>query len=144
MSFVSVALQPDDCGLGNAADGPCPQPWWWCRCLKPLVDQSKRRRSSNNLRLHLSRWHRQAWRRSRQRHQESPQQGQTSLQNATQLVAQHQDQELRLYQSCIFSTLLYGSECWRKTESDLNKLSTFHTKNLRRILRIFWPETISN
>ena len=52
--------------------------------------------------------------------------------------------KLRLYQSCVISTLLYGSECWRMTESDLNKLSTFHTKNLRRILRIFWPETISN
>ena len=52
--------------------------------------------------------------------------------------------KLRLYQSCVISTLLCGSECWRMTESDLNKLSTFHTKNLRRILRIFWPETISN
>ena len=52
--------------------------------------------------------------------------------------------KLRLYQSCVISTLLYGSECWRMTESDLKKLSTFHTKNLRRILRIFWPETISN
>ena len=30
------------------------------------------------------------------------------------------------------------------TASDLNQLSTFHTKNRRRILRIFWPETISN
>ena len=33
---------------------------------------------------------------------------------------------LRLYQSCVLSTLLYGSECWRMTDSDLNKLSTFH------------------
>ncbi|RUS69983.1 hypothetical protein EGW08_022255 [Elysia chlorotica] len=52
--------------------------------------------------------------------------------------------KLRLYQSCVLSTLLYGSEGWRMTQSDLNKLSTFHTKNLRRILRISWPETISN
>ncbi|RUS68624.1 hypothetical protein EGW08_023614 [Elysia chlorotica] len=52
--------------------------------------------------------------------------------------------KLRLYQSCVLSTLLYGSECWRMTQSDLNKLSTFHTKDLRRILRISWPETISN
>jgi hypothetical protein len=50
----------------------------------------------------------------------------------------------RLYQSCVLSTLLYGSECWRMTESDLNKLAVFHTKNLRRILRIFWPNTIAN
>ncbi|XP_060077350.1 uncharacterized protein LOC132556910 [Ylistrum balloti] len=30
------------------------------------------------------------------------------------------------------------------TETDINKLSVFHTKNLKRILRIFWPNTISN
>ena len=52
--------------------------------------------------------------------------------------------KLRLYKSCVLSTLLYGSECWRMTESDLKKLSTFHTKNLRQILKIYWPQTISN
>ena len=52
--------------------------------------------------------------------------------------------KLRIYQSCVLSTLLYGSECWRMTESDITKLSVFHTKNLRRILRIFWPDAISN
>jgi len=29
-------------------------------------------------------------------------------------------------------------------ESDLGKLSTFHTKGLWKILRTFWPQTISN
>ena len=52
--------------------------------------------------------------------------------------------KLKIYQSCVMSTLLYGSECWRMTESDITKLSVFHTKNLRRILQIFWPGTISN
>ena len=52
--------------------------------------------------------------------------------------------KLRLYQSCVLSTLLCGSECWRMTECDVNKLATFNTKNLRRIPRIFWLETISN
>ena len=51
---------------------------------------------------------------------------------------------LRLYQSCILSTLLDVSECWRMTERDLKKLSTFHTKNLRRFPQISWPGTISN
>lgn len=41
---------------------------------------------------------------------------------------------LRLYQSYVLSTLLYGSECWRMTKRDLNKLSTFHTKSLIRVL----------
>ena len=30
------------------------------------------------------------------------------------------------------------------TEADLNKLRSFHTTCLRRILRIFWPQKISN
>ena len=39
--------------------------------------------------------------------------------------------KLTLYQSFVLSTPLYGSECWRMTESDLNKLSTVHNKNLK-------------
>ena len=35
--------------------------------------------------------------------------------------------KLKIYQSCVMSTLLYGSECWRMTESDITKLSVFHT-----------------
>ena len=30
------------------------------------------------------------------------------------------------------------------TEKDISKLSSFHIKNLRRIVRIFWPQIISN
>ena len=47
--------------------------------------------------------------------------------------------KLRIYQSCVLSTLLYGLECWRMTKQDLSKLASFHTANLRKILRIFWP-----
>ena len=49
----------------------------------------------------------------------------------------------KLYYICVLTTLLYGSECWRLTEKDLSKLSTFHTKRLRSILRIFRPNVIS-
>ena len=52
--------------------------------------------------------------------------------------------KLKLYQSCVLSTLLYGSECWRITEHVLAKLSSFHTTRLRKLQRIFWPKTISN
>ena len=45
--------------------------------------------------------------------------------------------KLKLYKSCVLTTLLYGSECWRMTEKDISKLSSFHTKNLRKIVRIF-------
>ena len=50
----------------------------------------------------------------------------------------------KLNQSCVLLTLPYGSECWRMTEHDLAKLSSFHTASLRKIQRIFWPRTISN
>lgn len=52
--------------------------------------------------------------------------------------------KLKLYQSCVLSTLLYGAECWRMTENDIRQLSVFHTRSLRRICRIFWPSKISN
>ena len=38
--------------------------------------------------------------------------------------------KLKLYQSCVVSTLLYGSECWRITETDLTKLRSFHTNSV--------------
>ena len=52
--------------------------------------------------------------------------------------------KLKVYQSCVMSALLYGSECWRMIESDITKPSVFHTMNLRRILQIVCPDTISN
>jgi hypothetical protein len=52
--------------------------------------------------------------------------------------------KLKIYNSNVKSILLYGSETWRYVQLDFNKLNVFHTKNLRRICRIFWPNTISN
>ena len=52
--------------------------------------------------------------------------------------------KLKLYQSCVLSTRLYGSECWRMTEYDLAKLSSLNTTSLRKSQRIFRPRTISN
>ena len=52
--------------------------------------------------------------------------------------------KLKVYHSCVLTTLLFGLECWRLTEKDLTKLFTFHTKSFHRILHIFWPKTISN
>ena len=48
------------------------------------------------------------------------------------------------YNSCVLSVLLYGSECWKMTDKDINKLSTFHNTCLRKIMKIFWPNKISN
>ena len=40
--------------------------------------------------------------------------------------------------------LLYGAEFWRTTKASMKKIQTFINQCLRRILRIHWPETISN
>ena len=42
------------------------------------------------------------------------------------------------------STLLYGSETWKVTQVLSNKLQSFVNKCLRKILKIHWPEKISN
>jgi len=42
------------------------------------------------------------------------------------------------------SVLLSGSETWRVTRSISNKIQTFINKCLRKILKIYWPQKISN
>jgi len=47
--------------------------------------------------------------------------------------------KLRLYQTCILSILLYGSETWTLLQEDLRKLEVFHMRS-QRILGIRWHE----
>ena len=47
--------------------------------------------------------------------------------------------KIRLYNSYVKSVLLYGSECWRVTKSDMRRVESFHNRCLRRICCIFWP-----
>ncbi|KAI0215988.1 hypothetical protein LSAT2_031965, partial [Lamellibrachia satsuma] len=52
--------------------------------------------------------------------------------------------KLRLYNSNVLSVLLYGSECWKLTAKLAHNLETFQNKCLRKILGVFWPNTITN
>ena len=52
--------------------------------------------------------------------------------------------KIRIYNSNVKPVLLYGSECWRVIQSDMQKLEVFQNKCLRKIQGIFWPEKISN
>ena len=52
--------------------------------------------------------------------------------------------KLRIFKSNVLSVLLYGSECWKMTTTISQKLEVFQTKCLRRIRKIFWPNTINN
>jgi len=52
--------------------------------------------------------------------------------------------KLCVFHSNVKSALLYGAETWRTTKASIKKIQTFINQFLRRILRIHWPETISN
>ena len=52
--------------------------------------------------------------------------------------------KLRIFKSNVISTLLYGAESWKMTKTISHKLEVFQNRCLRRILCIYWPNTITN
>ena len=52
--------------------------------------------------------------------------------------------KVRVFNATIKPVLLYGSETWRMNNTPINKVQSFVNTCLRKILRIHWPETISN
>ena len=52
--------------------------------------------------------------------------------------------KVKVYQACVISTLLYGSEAWTLYSSQERKLHTFHMRCLRRLLGITWQDRIRN
>jgi len=52
--------------------------------------------------------------------------------------------KLRLYQTCILSIFLYGSETWTLLQEDLRKLEAFHMRFQRMILEIRWHDFVRN
>ena len=52
--------------------------------------------------------------------------------------------KLKIFKSNVIAVLLYGCEAWRMTKNDATKLDVFLHKNLRRLLKIYWPMKVSN
>ena len=52
--------------------------------------------------------------------------------------------KMHVYQACVLSTLLYGSEAWTTYQRQERRLNTFHMHCLRCILRIRWQDRIPN
>ncbi|XP_018396130.1 PREDICTED: uncharacterized protein LOC108774498 [Cyphomyrmex costatus] len=52
--------------------------------------------------------------------------------------------KLHLFNACIKSVLLYSCETWKNTDGLINKFQVFVNKCLRRILRLFWPNSPTN
>ena len=51
---------------------------------------------------------------------------------------------IRIFNACVKSVLLYGFETWLVTKEIQRKIQTFVNRFLRYILRIWWPNIISN
>ena len=51
---------------------------------------------------------------------------------------------MALYNACVISTLLYGSETWTTYARQERRLNTFHMRSLRRILGISWQDKVLN
>lgn len=52
--------------------------------------------------------------------------------------------KIKIFNACVKTVLLYGSESWHITNDITSKLQVFINRCLRRMLGIFWPRTISN
>ena len=51
---------------------------------------------------------------------------------------------MRVYNSFILPSLLYNSNTWGVTDAAIHKLETFHRRQLRTVLGIFYPFTVTN
>ena len=52
--------------------------------------------------------------------------------------------KMRVYQACVLSTLLYGSEAWTLYSRQERRLNAFHLRCLRRLLGITWQDRVTN
>ena len=51
---------------------------------------------------------------------------------------------MAVYNACVISTLLYGSETWTTYAGQERRLNTFHLRSIRRILGICWQDKVTN
>ena len=52
--------------------------------------------------------------------------------------------KMAVYNACVVSTLLYGSETWTTYARQERRLNSFHLRSLRRILGISWQDKVCN
>ena len=52
--------------------------------------------------------------------------------------------KMRVYQACVLSTLLCGSETWTLYTRQERRLNAFHLHSLRKILGITWQDRVPN
>ena len=70
--------------------------------------------------------------------------GKGSLYLSSKLKLISRKTKLSNFNSNVKSILLYGSETWRAIKATSRKIQTFVNECLRKILRVYWPDTISS
>jgi hypothetical protein len=68
----------------------------------------------------------------------------STLNKIWHLTAYSTQTKLRIFNTNVKAVLLYGCETWKNSKSITAKLQVFINKCLRKILRIFWPDQITN
>ncbi|VDP61389.1 unnamed protein product [Schistosoma curassoni] len=61
--------------------------------------------------------------------------------NSKQLLT---NTKVEIFNTNVKTVLLYGAETWRTTKAIIQKIQVFINSCLRKILRIRWPDTVSN
>ena len=51
---------------------------------------------------------------------------------------------MAVYNACVTSALLYGSETWTMYAEQESRLNTFHMRHIRRVLAISWQDKFTN
>ncbi len=57
-------------------------------------------------------------------------------------ISEHR--KLQLYEALVVSVLMYNSSCWAAPKHIMESINVLQRKHLRQILRIHWPNKISN
>ncbi|KAL5261392.1 hypothetical protein ACHWQZ_G007182 [Mnemiopsis leidyi] len=52
--------------------------------------------------------------------------------------------KIRIYRAAVLTVLLYGSEVWNTTKTQIHRLEVFHQRCLRKIFRITWKQRVKN
>ena len=52
--------------------------------------------------------------------------------------------KMAVYNACVVSTLMYGSETWTTYARQEKKINFFHLRNIRRIRGVSWQDRVSN
>jgi hypothetical protein len=64
--------------------------------------------------------------------------------NQTYMSWERRKNKIRIFNTMVKPVLYYGAETWRPTGTNLKKIQTYVISCLRRILKIQWPNIISN